>query len=213
MLKDCYYKLGVTDKNRVWNHYLVLNLYYSVQGEERRFGELYGQQSLLGALEIEVQGNGNADAPASQDSLPFPPFFNPDRTLLIRGDLVDESQFSSMEGIRIQPVQVAGGYRQQYGLLYFTHALDCVDRSVSQYEQWVYTPPTLSRSLIPEGLDGFFLAGWHSGESHNRHNLYTIVSQRMKKYLSGLEKAKSFLTFTPMPISEEGLGATLSHLT
>lgn len=59
--------------------------------------------------------------------------------------------------------------------------------------------------------NGFFLAGWHSGESHDRHNLYTIVSQRMKKYLSGLEKAKSFLTFTPMPISEEGLGAP-SHI-
>jgi hypothetical protein len=132
----------------------------------------------------------------------FPDFGEVDfHKILINSNIINKDLFSDIEDIFFLPAFIKGKFKIQYEMLCFYNVIDCIDFEKSAYKKYVHCVPVLKGNKIPQNIDGFFLSGWHSGESWNKYRYLNIVSQKLKDKLSFLGEKSDFLIFTKLDIS------------
>jgi hypothetical protein len=199
-----YYKLSVTDENKVWKKYAIFDSFFLYNGKEFSFPEVYKQESKLKNLKIQALNPGGVIVKNGEELVKkdLPNFCNISRAIILREDLFIEKLFSEIRGIDFYTIKINGQFKYNYKLIYFSNDIECVDFSKSVYKKYVYEMPTLLKSKIRSDIDGFFLSGWNSGQDYDKYNLYPIVNENIKNRLMQIEKSSEFLIFTKMTLSE-----------
>jgi len=129
----------------------------------------------------------------------FPPFFDIDRAIVIKKELLDKSLILGFNDISFVDVQIKGDFGIKYSLLFFNERIDCVNFEKSVFNKYQFNLPTLQRGKIPKFIEGFYLSDWNNNNKSNRFKYYNIVSENLKNQMLKLSKAKFFFEFIKIP--------------
>ncbi len=127
----------------------------------------------------------------------MPEFAEVSHLFLVREDILNINELSSIKGISLKRVSVYGDFPLDYMAIIFNEVIDCVDNIHSKREEFeCMSTLVLDMSKIPSSVDGFFLKGW------NKYGFYkNIVNENMKMQLLHLYKANEFLKFKEIEIN------------
>ena len=188
-----WYKVYLNGENRIWKKCITYSWEFMHENEEINFQEIMGSSSKKECqIKALVKGKGlTAKSISDFEQIRMPEFAEVSHLFLIREDVLNINDLSSINGISFKRVSVHGDFPFNYMVLIFNEVVDCIDNIHSKIEEFdCLSTLVLDESKIPQSVDGFFLKGW------NKYGFYkSIVNENMKMRLLHLYKANEFLRF------------------
>jgi len=194
------YKLGIREENKIWKNYFTFAERFICNEEEIESTEFVLKRPLYDNIMIQALKNGYVIKDESFFTKEkMPEFSIIENIFFIREDVFDMEAFSDLNGIKFMNIKVDGSFSKDYKLLTFDTAIDCIDEARSKRNAFeFFSALFLDASRIPDQVDGFFLKNWHQYGQYE-----TIINERTKDALLRLHKAKDFLIFKEISVTDE----------
>jgi hypothetical protein len=193
-----YYKLRINEENKIWRKHIIYNEVFVLGDSEIKFAEAYSTHTITG-LKIQALYNGDVIKEESFfEKRKMSEFCVIQRMMLIKEDVIEGVDFSDLQGVSFIDVLVDGTFSKKYKLLNFSEAVNCVDEVNSVRAEFdFFNTLILDSTKIPQNIDGFFLKGW------NEYGKFVcVVGDKLKDRLSTLRRAKDFLIFDKIQVSQ-----------
>jgi hypothetical protein len=193
-----YYLVKISGSNSIWKKNIVFHEGFFNDNEEIILEDVCNNFNKYPSIFVKAL-NPNGETVLLRKDLvkkEFPPFFDIDRAIIIKKELLDESIIKDFNDILLLDVYIKGDFDIKYSLLFFKERIDCVNFENSTFNKYQFTLPTLERSKIPKFIDGFYLSDWNNNNKSGRFRYYNIVSEKLKNQILKLDKANVFFEFS-----------------
>ena len=194
-----WYKIYLNGENRIWKKCITYSWEFIYEDKEINFQRIIDSSSSERyQIKALIKGKGLiAKSISGFGQIRMPEFAEVSHLFLVREDILNINELSSIKGISLKRVSVYGDFPLDYMAIIFNEVIDCVDNIHSKREEFeCMSTLVLDMSKIPSSVDGFFLKGW------NKYGFYkNIVNENMKMQLLHLYKANEFLKFKEIEIN------------
>lgn len=184
---------------RIWKKCITYSWEFIYEDKEINFQRIIDSSSSERyQIKALIKGKGLIAKSISEfGQIRMPEFAEVSHLFLVREDILNINELSSIKGISLKRVSVHGDFPLDYMAIIFNEVIDCVDNIHSKREEFeCMSTLVLDMSKIPSSVDGFFLKGW------NKYGFYkNIVNENMKMQLLHLYKANEFLKFKEIEIN------------
>lgn len=194
-----WYKIYLNGENRIWKKCITYSWEFIYEDKEINFQRIIDSSSSERyQIKALIKGKGLIAKSISEfGQIRMPEFAEVSHLFLVREDILNINELSSIKGISLKRVSVHGDFPLDYMAIIFNEVIDCVDNIHSKREEFeCMSTLVLDMSKIPSSVDGFFLKGW------NKYGFYkNIVNENMKMQFLHLYKANEFLKFKEIEIN------------
>lgn len=194
-----YYQLRINEENKIWKKYFSFDASFFLRGKEIDFTDIYPSKEKIEKLKIQALNSQGFVVLNENEFIKTtaPNFDRMQSIMLIKDSILKKELFEDIKGLEFTTIKIEGKFQNNYKLMNFTNAIDCVDHVNSIREGFAFfSKLILLKSKIPKEIDGFFLSGW---DLYGEFEI--IVNEKLKNKLLQLEKASEFLIFDEIQVS------------
>ena len=159
-----WYKIYLNGENRIWKKCITYSWEFIYEDKEINFQRIIDSSSSERyQIKALIKGKGLiAKSISGFGQIRMPEFAEVSHLFLVREDILNINELSSIKGISLKRVSVYGDFPLDYMAIIFNEVIDCVDNIHSKREEFeCMSTLVLDMSKIPSSVDGFFLKGWN----------------------------------------------------